>query len=398
MPELFSGLYKHRELITLLTRQLPGTHHAIRSYHYWQRLRRRRRWLLCAPCRTQCSDDRCHQPPHQEGSHHGSSRLIRHAYGEGEKYVPLVLRAQQLWDELAEISGEAVFERTGVINLGPASSAFLANVAASARAFQLEVEELDAQAVMQRWPEIRLPDDYRAIFEPASGVLRSELAVETWIRLAREAGCAQLFNCPVSAIHHHADGITIDTLDGEYHGKKLLVSAGTWVTRLLPDLPIQPVRKVFAWYQADGRYSSKNHFPAFTGELPNGDQYYGFPAEDNELKIGKHNGGQPISTPQERVAFGAVASDGSESFPFLRNVLPGIGGCLHGASCTYDNTVDEDFIIDTLPGRPDTLLITGLSGHGFKFAPVLGEIASQFAQGEASSFNLAPFSLARFNA
>ncbi len=108
-----------------------------------------------------------HQPPHQEGSHHGSSRLIRHAYGEGEKYVPLVLRAQQLWDELAEISGEAVFERTGVINLGPASSAFLANVAASARAFQLEVEELDAQAVMQRWPEIRLPmtiGDFRTRF------------------------------------------------------------------------------------------------------------------------------------------------------------------------------------------------------------------------------------------
>ncbi len=173
---------------------------------------------------------------------------------------------------------------------------------------------------MQRWPEIRLPDDYRAIFEPASGVLRSELAVETRIRLAREAGCAQLFNCPVSAIHHHADGITIDTLDGEYHGKSCW-SAPAQVTRLLPDLPIQPVRKVFARYRADGRYSSKNHFPAFTGELPNGDQYYGFPAEDNELKIGKHNGGQPISTPQERVAFGAVASDGSESFPFLRNVL-----------------------------------------------------------------------------
>ena len=182
---------------------------------------------------------------------------------------------------------------------------------------------------MQRWPEIRLPDDYRAIFEPASGVLRSELAVETWIRLAREAGCAQLFNCPVSAIHHHADGITIDTLDGEYHGKKLLVSAGTWVTRLLPDLPIQPVRKVFARYRADGRYSSKNHFPAFTGELPNGDQYYGFPAEDNELKIGKHNGGQPISTPQERVAFGAVASDGSESFPFCVTSCPA-----SAAACT----------------------------------------------------------------
>ncbi|EPK6499957.1 N-methyl-L-tryptophan oxidase [Klebsiella aerogenes] len=338
-----------------------------------------------------------HKPPHQEGSHHGSTRLIRHAYGEGERYVPLVLRAQQLWDEFARSSGEAVFEKTGVINLGPASSDFLNNVAHSARQFELNVEELDAEAVMKRWPEIRIPQDYRAIFEPASGVLRSELAVETWIRLAREAGCAQLFNCPVTAIHHHTDGVTIDTADGSYSGKKLLISAGTWVTKLLPELPIQPVRKVFAWFQADGRYSAKNNFPAFTGELPNGDQYYGFPAEDNELKIGKHNGGQLISEPEERKPFGAVASDGSESFNFLRNVLPGIGGCLHGASCTYDNTVDEDFIIDTLPGHDNTLLITGLSGHGFKFAPVLGEIATQFAQGETTEFDLAPFSLARFS-
>lgn len=124
-----------------------------------------------------------HQPPHQEGSHHGSTRLIRHAYGEGERYVPLVLRAQQLWDEFAAASGEAVFERTGVINLGPAGSGFLRNVASSAREFQLNIEEMDAQTVMTRWPEIRIPDDYRAIFEPASGILRCELAVESWIRL-----------------------------------------------------------------------------------------------------------------------------------------------------------------------------------------------------------------------
>ena len=218
-----------------------------------------------------------HQPPHQEGSHHGSTRLIRHAYGEGERYVPLVLRAQQLWDEFAAASGEAVFERTGVINLGPADSDFLRNVASSAREFRLNIEEMDAQTVMTRWPEIRVPDDYRAIFEPASGILRSELAVETWIRLAREAGAAQLFNCPVSAIHHQPDGVTVETLDGEYSGKKLLISAGTWVTRLLPELPVQPIRKIFAWFQADGSYISKNNFPAFTGELPNGDQYYGFP-------------------------------------------------------------------------------------------------------------------------
>jgi N-methyl-L-tryptophan oxidase len=337
-----------------------------------------------------------HLPPHQQGSHHGDTRLIRHAYGEGEKYVPLVLRAQQLWDQLASESGEAVFERTGVINLGPADSKFLANVAHSAKQWDLAVEKLDAPSLMARWPEISVPEDYIGLFEADSGVLRSELAVKTWIHLARQAGCAQLFNCPVTALRHGAEGVTIETAEGEFVGKKVLISAGTWVRQLIPTLPVQPVRKVFAWFQADGRYSSKNHFPAFTGEMPNGDQYYGFPAEDNALKIGRHNGGQLIDEAQQRTPFGHEAGDGSECFGFLRQFLPGIGGCLYGASCTYDNSPDEDFIIDTLPEHPDTLIITGLSGHGFKFAPVLAEIACEFAQGKCSDFDLTPFSLSRF--
>ncbi len=152
-----------------------------------------------------------HQPPHQEGSHHGSSRLIRHAYGEGEKYVPLVLRAQQLWDELAEISGEAVFERTGVINLGPASSAFSRQRRRQRPCVPAEVEELDAQAVMQRWPEIRLPMTIGRFSNPLPAYCAANWPSKPGSVWRGEAGCAQLFNCPVSAIHHHADGITIDT-------------------------------------------------------------------------------------------------------------------------------------------------------------------------------------------
>lgn len=338
-----------------------------------------------------------HLPPHAEGSHHGNTRLIRHAYGEGERYVPLVLRAQTLWDELATLTEERIFDRTGIINLGPASSAFLANVEQSAKEFNLDVERLDASGIMQRWPEIAVPDDYIGLFEANSGVLHCEAAIKTWIDLAAKAGCAQLFNCPVSGITHHADGVTVTTADGDYSASRLLISAGTWVTKLLPDLPIQPVRKVFSWFQSDGRYSAQNKFPAFTGELPNGDQFYGFPSEKDALKIGKHNGGQIISAPEERKPYGAYPQDGSEAFMFLRTILPGVGGLLYGAACTYDNTPDEDFIIDTLPGHDNTLLITGLSGHGFKFASVLGEIAAQFAQGITPPFDLQPFSLSRFN-
>ncbi|MTH46572.1 N-methyl-L-tryptophan oxidase [Intestinirhabdus alba] len=337
-----------------------------------------------------------HMPPHQQGSHHGDTRLIRHAYGEGEKYVPLLLRAQALWDELSALSEDPVFVRSGVLNLGPADSPFLVNVARSAARWQLNVEPLDAVAVAARWPEIRLPENAAALFEADSGFLRSELAIKTWVRLAQEAGCAQLFNCPVTAMHHDGDGVVVETADGRYRAQKALVSAGTWVQALVPDLPVQPVRKVFAWYQADGRYDTKNHFPAFTGELPNGDRYYGFPAENNALKIGRHSGGQPIRSPEERRPFAAVASDGAEAFPFLRSVLPGVGCCLRGAACTYDNTPDEDFIIDTLPGRENTLIISGLSGHGFKFAPVLGELAAAFACDKPTDFDLSPFRLSRF--
>ena len=99
-----------------------------------------------------------HMPPHQHGSHHGDTRLIRHAYGEGEKYVPLVLRAQMLWDELSRHNeDDPIFVRSGVINLGPADSAFLANVAHSAEQWIHYVVKSEAPGFYARWRELRGP-------------------------------------------------------------------------------------------------------------------------------------------------------------------------------------------------------------------------------------------------
>lgn len=339
--------------------------------------------------------DRAH-PPHTAGSHHGETRLIRHAYGEGARYVPMVLRAQQLWDELEKECEEQIMHRSGVLNLGPENAEFIQNVMSSAREFKLDVQVLRGEEVTSRWPQISVPQGYTGVFEPHSGYLKSEVAIRHWIRLAKEAGCAQLFNCEVSAIDEQ-DGLqTVHTAEGVYQARKLLLSAGTWVKSLYPSLPVTPVRKVFAWHQADGRYSENNRFPAFTAEMPDGNHYYGFPADNNAIKIGKHEGGQPIDAPEQRRPFGSMAEDGSELFGFLRQFLPGVGVCLRGESCTYDNSPDEDFIIDAFPGHPNRLIITGLSGHGFKFVSVLGEIAAQFAAGKASEFDLTPFTLSRF--
>lgn len=337
-----------------------------------------------------------HHPPHREGSHHGESRLIRHAYGEGARYVPMVLRAQQLWDQLEQQSGERVMQRSGVLNLAPHASEFIQNVIQSAEQFALNVQILNEAEIHQRWPQISVPESYIGVFEPQSGYLKSEVAVKSWIRLAKEAGCAQLFNCGVTQIDTVEGLQAVTTPDGVYRARRLLISAGTWVKSLYPALPVTPVRKVFAWHQADGRYSENNQFPAFTVEMQDGIHYYGFPADNNAIKIGRHEGGQPIDSPEGRKPFGSMAEDGSELFNFMRTFLPGVGVCLRGEACTYDNSPDEDFIIDTFPGEPDRMLITGLSGHGFKFASVLGEIAAQFAQGKSSEFDLTPFSLSRF--
>lgn len=336
-------------------------------------------------------------PPHQAASHHGETRIIRHAYGEGERYVPMVLRAQQLWNELDALTEEQLFHQCGVLNIGHRHSEFIRNVQESAQKFALNVQSLDAAQVEEKWPVFTLPEDFIGVFEPQSGFLQCEKAIKTLITLAREAGCAQLFNCAVTDITDDGTQVSVTTPEGIYTARKVAVTAGTWVKTLFPELPVQPVRKVFSWHQADGRYSEENHFPAFTAETPDDDQFYGFPAGKDGLKLGKHNGGQVIERPEQRKAFGRVTSDGTEVFNFLRNFLPGIGGCLRGAACTYDLTSDEDFIIDTLPERVNTLIITGLSGHGFKFSTVLGEIVTQFAQDKESSFDLSPFRLSRFN-
>lgn len=335
-------------------------------------------------------------PPHTEGAHHGKNRLIRYAYGEGEKYVPLLLRSQQLWQQFEADAGVRLLHPCGVLNAGPRDSQFMTSLAESAERWSLNVEPLTPQGVTQRWPEITLPAHFDAVFEPEAGYLSSELAVEHWIRLAREQGAAQLFNCPIKNISRDGDLQQVVTDEGTFSASRLLISMGSRINDFVASLPVIRTRKVFAWFQADGRYSENNHFPGFSIGLDDGSHYYGFPAQDNALKVGRHDGGQPGVSDNKGFPFGSYPEDGSECFAFLRHCLPGVGGCLYGESCSYDNSPDGDFIIDTLPENPDCLVITGLSGHGFKFAPLLGEIACKFAQQGTLPDTLRPFSLSRF--
>lgn len=136
------------------------------------------------------ADDRQRHSPHRTGSHHGDTRIIRHAYGEGEKYVPLVLRAQALWNALIQQSGEELFQSCGVLNLGPQHSDFIRNAQQSAQTFRLNAQTLSAEQIAQRWPEFRAPEGYVGVFEPDAGFLHAELAIATLIKLAKKPAAA----------------------------------------------------------------------------------------------------------------------------------------------------------------------------------------------------------------
>lgn len=342
-----------------------------------------------------------YDPPHTNGSHHGDTRIIRHAYGEGRQYVPLVLRAQQLWGELQEETSEKIFEKTGVLAFGPKGSSFTNEMIASAEKYDLPLEVLQANEVMERWPGIVIPEELIGCFEPDSGVLFCENCIRTYRELAAARGATLLMNTPIVNIEIHEHSATVFTAKDSFTADKLIVSAGAWNKKILQktgmDLPLQPSRRTIGWFEADETLYNSAAFPAFTAETLEGEMYYGFPSfERSGVKIGRHDFGQDIDPDKINREFGIYPEDESFIRGFLRTYMPKAEGKLNkGRVCMYTNTPDEDFVIDQVPGYEHVAIAAGFSGHGFKFASVVGEILSQFAVNGRTEHDISIFSLSR---
>jgi len=341
-------------------------------------------------------------PPHSGGTHHGSTRLIRHAYGEGAAYVPLALRAQHLWLALEQEAQAPIFARTGVVNIGTHDDPFMREVARSASEYGLALEFFDGPQASRRWPAWRLSPGQMAAFEPDAGVLYCEQAVLGFRRLATALGAQLRANTMVARIELlDQGGVGVVTDRGErFTCRDLIVCAGRSCRDLLEPLglrvPVTRVRKSFAWFDGDPLLFAPDVFPGFAIASEAG-QYYGFPDLDGSgLKVGRHDGGQPVGANAPLVPFGDDPSDVSDLEGFLRRHLPGAGKLRTGKTCEYDMTPDEHFIIDRLPACSRIHVATGFSGHGFKFASAIGEALAERITLGASRLDLSPFSMGRF--
>ena len=336
-------------------------------------------------------------PPHEEGSHHGETRIIRFAYGEGASYVPFVKRAGELWKELEVQTNEQLFLQTGVINVGEATHSFIKNVVSSAKLYNLPIEQYTATEAMKKWPGLSLPDNFLTCFEPTAGVLRVEACVAAYRQLALSAGATLHTNEKVLSIKA-GDIVRVSTSKGQYEARQLIVTAGAWATELLQtmdiSIPVTPTRKTFAWFEADESLYAEQQFPAYCFELE-GSSYYGFPSIDGAgLKIGRHDGGDTVNPNETLRPFDE--QDAIDLQNFIAQFMPKHSDLKFGKTCKYSMTPDEDFIIDFLPGHHNILVAAGFSGHGFKFSSAVGEVLADLALHGESKQDLSPFTLCRF--
>lgn len=339
-----------------------------------------------------------YNPPHTFGSHHGDTRLIRHAYGEGESYVPLALAAQKLWLSLEKEAGEEIFLNTGVLSIGDEESDFIKTVIKSAQNYKLPVEVLSATEIQKRYKGLNMPNDFIGCLETSSGILFCQKAIQAYLKLSLENGATLLTNSKVTAIETIGDRVQVVTNGKTYTANSLVVSAGGFSRSLLElldlDLLIQPHRALFAWFDVKDDDYKASEFPGFSVELPEG-IYYGFPNVNGEgLKVGRHEG-TPINE-GEYIPFGKQEGDGDEIQKFVKTYFKNAGELKYGKNCQYTMTPDEDFIIDTHPNASNIIIATGFSGHGFKFSSVVGKIISDLAIKGKTEHDISKFTIERF--
>ena len=338
-------------------------------------------------------------PPHDRGSSHGQSRVIRQAYFEHPHYVPLLVESYRLWHELERLHGERLFHQVGLIQLGPADGQVVPGVLRSAAEHGLTVEQMSAEAVQRRWPGIRVGSNLVGVFEPGAGYLRVEDCVRAHLEAARAAGADLLLDTEVHSWTASDREVRIQTSRGELAAERLVIAAGAWAGQLLADLnvPLVVRRKSLFWFEATAAdYDVAAGFPVYLFELPDG-VFYGFPKLDvRGVKVAEHTGGRQVADPlvvdrnvddaeQRRVA------------AFLAAHLPRVSNDMSGHTvCLYTMSPDEHFVVDRHPGHENVVFAAGLSGHGFKFTPVLGRALAELALDGGTPLPFGFLSLKRF--
>jgi sarcosine oxidase len=340
------------------------------------------------------------QPAHDLGASHGKSRMIRKAYFEDPAYVPLVIRAYELWRQLERETNETLLRMTGVLSVGDESSEIIAGTLRAAKEHKLSVERLSQREVKARYPTLALGKDEVALFETDGGVLNPESAVGAHLEAAQRKGAEMRFGVAMESWQPVDNGFELRLSDGAHvSSKKLVLALGPWFQKMLGSLGVglRVQRNIQAWffpatdvYQAPG-------FPSFLVDRPGlPAPLYGFPDFGDGVKAAFHGAGD-LTDAQHIDREVNWTKDVEPIAQALEQWMPAAAKTFREAKpCMYSLTPDEHFVIDHHPDNPGLILCGGFSGHGFKFAPIVGEIGADLALEGGSRHQIEFLSLRRF--
>ena len=340
-------------------------------------------------------------PPHTAGSTHGRSRIIREAYYEHPSYVPLVRRAYANWAALEEKSGSVLFRQTGGLMLGAPDSELIRGTLASADLHDLAVEQLTSAQVMQRFPAFAAPDDMMGVFESRAGMLFPEACVRAHLEAARALGAEIQTNTRVVDLVRTPGQITAVTPFGTITARQLVIAAGPWASALLETLgasmPLVVERQTMHWFEptALGQRLAASQFPVALVEHAPDRFFYVMPDVGDGVKAAIHHEGAIVSP--DTVDREISAADTAPAKALVTRFVPAASDVVReSAVCLYTDTRDCDFIIDTLDGMSNVVLVSACSGHGFKFASAIGEVAALLALEKQPDVDISHFRAGRF--
>jgi len=337
--------------------------------------------------------------PHAEGSSHGVNRIIRLAYYEHPSYVPLLRRAYELWSEIESVTGEQLLYKTGSIDTAPSGHEVFEGSLESCLLHDIPHRVLNHAQINEQFPGYQLPPGHMGLLQEDGGFVLSERSIVAYANAAMSAGAEIHAREVVTGWESDQGGVRVFTDRSEYTAERLVITAGAWTSGMIPILDelAVPERQVLAWLQPlDGSLYTPEVFPVFNAYFDEG-RYYGFPVFGIPgFKVGRYHHLEEVIDPDSEIKT-VTGEDEAVLRSAVERYFPKANGTtMTLKTCMFTNTPDEHFIVDLLPGNTQVAVAAGFSGHGFKFASVIGEILADLAITGETEHNIDLLKIDRF--
>jgi len=332
------------------------------------------------------------QPGHANGSSHGRSRALRFLY-DAPEYYELLPAAVQGWNDLEATVGRPLYWPCGTLFFGRPGNRQLQANSALAQVHGVDLEHVTAREAARRWPSFAMTSGSEGVFLPKGGMLDADACVAAFLAEAKRGGATVLADMPVTGLDLDGDRPLVRTAAGVLRARHVVVAAGAWTLRLLPDLalPIRVTRQTFYTYRpSDPAAVSPDRMPVWCDYETS---LYGFPDHGPGLKIADDNPGREVDP--DAVDRSIDRAEARRLSAYMGARFPTVGlEAIEAGTCLYTLSPDDDFLLGSVPGAPISMAI-GL-GHAFKFAPIIGRILADLATTGISRHRIDGFRVDRF--